>query len=81
MGVMRTLNSKGDTAVAWPETETPPAGGTSMSVEDVKAKFDEIVRGQGFVAFAVSSPTETEIVRDFPVDAPEILLVPKFVGG
>ncbi|HKY51505.1 MAG TPA: hypothetical protein VJP45_09635 [Candidatus Limnocylindria bacterium] len=74
MGVLRILGPDGDTRVAWEATDVG-------SVEDVRRRFDEIVR-EGYLVFELDPETkEGERIRTFDPDASELRAFRPLAGG
>lgn len=53
----------------------------TADVEDVVQRFEEIVRGQGFTAYAEAPDGELSIIRDFDETATRIVVQAPLVGG
>ena len=74
MGVLRILGPNGDTAVTWDPADT-------TEVEEVRRRFDEIVR-QGYLVFELDRRTnEGTQVRTFDPDAAELRAFRPMAGG
>ncbi len=87
MSTMRILNRTGDTALKW-DVDKPEGDPTTdlLSVEEVRARFDKIVREEKRLATAVHRPAsggevEAVVIRAFDPTAEEIVLTPQIVGG
>lgn len=74
MGVLRRLNSHGDTEYGWDDSK--------VQTEAAKFIFDEHIKNGGMAFDVPSDPREpAEIIRRFRPDAREIILAPRMVGG
>lgn len=74
MGVLRILGPSGDTRVAW-DRAAPD------QVEDVRRRFDEIIR-EGYLVFELDEETkEGRQVRTFDPNATELRAFRPLAGG
>lgn len=77
-GSLHVLDHTGDTALAWDTADT-------ASVEEVRARFNELIKAQGCAAFAttrddVRGLTGTQI-RDFDPALERIIITRPLQGG
>lgn len=74
MGVLRILGPSGDTRVAWDPADVD-------GVEDVRRRFDEIIR-EGYLVFELDPHTkEGTQVRSFEPSARELRAFRPLAGG
>lgn len=74
MGVLRVLGPSGDTRVTWDAADLD-------SVEDVRTRFDEIVR-EGYLVFDLDPQTkEGERIAKFDPNASELRAFRPLAGG
>ena len=74
MGVLRILGPDGDTRVTWDATD-------AAGVEDVRRRFDEIIR-EGYLVFELDPKTkEGERVRTFDPGVGELRAFRPLAGG
>lgn len=75
MGVLRRLNSHGDTEYPWNDK-------SAVSTEGAKFIFDEHIKNGGMAFDVPADPREpSEVIRRFNPKAKEIILAPRMVGG
>lgn len=74
MSVLRILDHHGDTTLEWDVKN-------KASVAEVRKEFNSIMKGAGFMAFRIDSPTAGEHIKSFDPDAEEILITRPMVGG
>lgn len=71
---LRVLDASGDTRYAWSPTDT-------ASVDEVRTKFDEMVKGLKYLAYTVPDDGSTgSAIREFDPDV-SIVLTPQMQGG
>ena len=74
MGVLRILGPSGDTRVTWNSSDVD-------EVDDVRRRFDEIVR-EGYLVFELEADTkEGRQIRTFDPDARELRAFRPLAGG
>jgi hypothetical protein len=74
VGVLRILGPSGDTRLAWSPAETD-------EVEQVRRKFDEIIR-EGYLVFELDSTSkEGRQVRQFDPETSELRAFRPLAGG
>lgn len=72
-GKLKVMGRLGHTTTTW-STEL------RETVEAANERFNELL-GEGYTAFAMSTPTSGQQIREFQVDAETIVLIPRMVGG
>ena len=74
MGVLRILGPSGDTRVTWDPSDLE-------TTEDVRRRFDEIVR-EGYLVFELDPQTkEGQQIRTFDAEARELRAFRPLAGG
>ena len=71
-GMLKIMNGSGHTTVKW-------STDLQETVDAANRTFNEML-AQGYTAFAVSDATGEQIA-EFDVDAENIVLIPRMVGG
>jgi len=73
MSKLSILDPSGHTELLW-RTEDEPA------TQAARRTFEDLIESERFVAFDLTEEPAT-IIKEFRIDAEEILVVPQFAGG
>jgi hypothetical protein len=77
---LKILDKTGHTVMDY-RPDAPTAEPGQFTTEQVRARFDQLVKQEKWLAIATTPDGGAEVIREFDETRPEIILQPQLVGG
>jgi hypothetical protein len=81
MGVLRVMSGRGDDQVVWERHKITVGDPEALAAVREAERIFEEQRAHGATAFAVENGSTLARINQFDVEAEQIVLVPRVVGG